>query len=169
MWHSNANHLKCRDMPQSLSKQTKPSLIKWHWSGGGSFSIYSLPGLDFSLSLGRSSVNHLAPNETPLSLCAVIGSVGRWRAAGGDAGVPNLPIDPNLDQSSSGQSVQHLPQLHSAVLIVEVMTYKGLLLTCEGCRKRWGPALAMKCPEGCYKVKSWHSPERDKGHTRGVF
>lgn len=82
-------------MPQGLSKQTKPFLIKQHWSGGDSFSVYSLSRLDFS--------NHLAPNEMPLSLCIVIGSVSRWWL------VSNLPIDPGLDQASSGHIVQHSP------------------------------------------------------------
>lgn len=92
----NSNLLKCRHMPPSLSKQTEPSLIKWHWSGGVSFSFYSLSlsSLDFSLSLGDSSANHLAPNELLsllLSLCIVIGSVSRWWLAGRDAGSLTCP------------------------------------------------------------------------------
>lgn len=140
MRHWNSNLLKCRNMPQSLSKQTKTSLIKRHWSGGGSFSVYSLSRLDFS--------NHLAPNETPLSLCIVIGSVSRWWL------VSNLPIDPGLDQASLGHTVQHSPSLHLAMYIVKVMAYKGWVLTCGGwnmqtswdswCeQKRWGPLQSL--------------------------
>lgn len=99
-----------------------------------SFSSHSHSSLDFSLSLGDSSANHLAPNETPLSLRVVIGSVSRWWLAGSDVGGvgSNLPIDPSPDQTPPGQSMQHLPQLHTAMYSVKVMVHRGLLLTCGG-------------------------------------
>ena len=72
MRYSNSNLSKCRHMS---------SLIKWHWSGGGSLSIYPLSSLNFSLE--DSSSNHLAPNETLLSLCNMIGLFCRWQLVAG--------------------------------------------------------------------------------------